>query len=157
MKNWKNKFVAISLGLATTLSVGLVATGNTAYAATASTSVSNQVISTAKQYVGTPYHFGSKSGNTQTFDCSSFTQYVFAQNGIHIPRDSRQQSHAGVNVSRNDLQPGDLVFFYSPIHHVGIYIGNGKFIHTYGAPGVTISNLNSGWWSKHFTTARRVF
>ncbi|MDF2664082.1 MAG: hydrolase, partial [Paenibacillus sp.] len=51
---------------------------------------------------------------------------------------------------------GDLVFFYSPIHHVGIYIGNGKVMHTYGKPGVTISSINSGWWKDHYTTARRV-
>jgi hypothetical protein len=62
----------------------------------------------------------------------------------------------GTFVPRDHLQPGDLVFFYSPVHHVAIYMGNGKIIHTYGKPGVTITDLNSGWWSSHYNTARRV-
>jgi hypothetical protein len=81
---------------------------------------------------------------------------VYRLNGVSLPRSSRQQSTAGEHVSRSNLQPGDLVFFYSPIHHVAIYIGNGKILHTYGKPGVTISDLNSGWWSSHYATARRV-
>jgi hypothetical protein len=59
-------------------------------------------------------------------------------------------------VSRSNLRPGDLVFFYSPVSHVAIYIGNGKILHTWGKPGVTISNLNYGWWDDHYRTARRV-
>jgi len=106
--------------------------------------------------MGTPYRFGSTSGNVRTFDCSSFTQTVFKQAGINLPRSSSEQSHVGRFVPRSQLQPGDLVFFYSPIHHVGIYIGNGKVLHTYGSPGVTISDMNSGWWSRHYATARRV-
>jgi cell wall-associated NlpC family hydrolase len=106
--------------------------------------------------MGVPYKFGAPSGSTRAFDCSSFTQYVYKKNGISLPRTSIAQSKVGRYVSRSNLQPGDLVFFYSPIHHVAIYIGNGKILHTYGAPGVTISSLNSSWWSSHYTTARRV-
>ncbi|TNJ66003.1 NlpC/P60 family protein [Paenibacillus hemerocallicola] len=87
---------------------------------------------------------------------TSFTQYVYKLNGVSIPRSSRQQSKAGTYVPRSQLQPGDLVFFYSPIHHVAIYMGNGKILHTYGKGGVTISNLNSGNWNRNYTTARRV-
>ncbi|GIQ64575.1 hypothetical protein PACILC2_31430 [Paenibacillus cisolokensis] len=76
--------------------------------------------------------------------------------GINLPRTSKAQSKVGKYVSKSNLKVGDLVFFYSPIHHVGIYIGNGKIIHTYGDPGVTISTIKSGWWSKNYTTARRV-
>ncbi|SDP24064.1 Cell wall-associated hydrolase, NlpC family [Paenibacillus sp. yr247] len=126
---------------------------------TASTSVSNKannIIALGKNYLGVPYKFGAQKGNTSTFDCSSFTQYVFGKNGINLPRSSKQQSQVGKFVPRNQLQPGDLVFFYSPIHHVGIYIGNGKVMHTYGSPGVTITDMNSGWWSNHYATARRV-
>jgi cell wall-associated NlpC family hydrolase len=126
-------------------------TANAASSATAS-----KIIATGEQFMGVPYKFGAPSGSTRAFDCSSFTQYVYKKNGISLPRTSIAQSKVGRYVSRSNLQPGDLVFFYSPIHHVAIYIGNGKILHTYGAPGVTISSLNSSWWSSHYTTARRV-
>nr|WP_233567909.1 C40 family peptidase [Cohnella faecalis] len=126
------------------------------HAAAATASQASGIIQTGKQYLGVPYKFGAKTGNTSRFDCSSFTQYVFARNGIHLPRSSKQQSKVGTYVPRNQLRPGDLVFFYSPIHHVAIYLGNGKLLHTFGKPGVTITDLNSGWWSSHYTTARRV-
>ncbi|MDF2721224.1 MAG: NlpC/P60 family protein [Paenibacillus sp.] len=116
----------------------------------------NALIAKGKTYMGTPYKFGAKTGATASFDCSSFTQYLYELQGITLPRESIQQSKAGTYVKRSDLQPGDLVFFYSPVHHVGIYIGNGKILHTYGDPGVTIDDLDSGWWDEHYTTARRV-
>jgi cell wall-associated NlpC family hydrolase len=119
-------------------------------------SISNDIISKGKQYIGVPYKFGAKTGNTNSFDCSSFTQYLYGLNDITIPRESIEQSRAGTYVPRSQLKPGDLVFFYSPVHHVAIYIGNGKILHTYGDPGVTITDLDSGWWDEHYTTARRV-
>ncbi|TMV50363.1 NlpC/P60 family protein [Paenibacillus mesophilus] len=119
-------------------------------------SVASNIISKGKQYMGVKYKFGSKTGNTSSFDCSSFTQYLYQLNGISIPRGSIDQSRAGTYVPRSQLKPGDLVFFYSPVHHVAIYIGNGKILHTYGDPGVTITDLDSGWWDEHYTTARRV-
>jgi cell wall-associated NlpC family hydrolase len=128
---------------------------NTAFAASAQTTA-NQVISTGLNYQGVPYKFGAKSGRTNAFDCSSFTQFVFKQNGVSIPRSSKQQSTVGTFVPRDQLQPGDLVFFYSPIHHVAIYMGGGKLLHTFGKGGVTITPLNTGWWNSHYTTARRV-
>jgi lipoprotein Spr len=127
---------------------------NTAYAY--SSSKANSIIATAKRYMHTPYKFGAPSGTSRVFDCSTFTQYVFAKYGVHLPRTSKQQSHAGSYVPKSQLKPGDLVFFYSPIHHVGIYIGGGKMLHTYGKPGVTISNMNNSFWKSHYTTARRV-
>jgi lipoprotein Spr len=133
----------------------LTATPAHAAAITASSTADN-IISTGKRYLGVRYQFSAKTGNTNSFDCSSFTQFAFKQNGITLPRSSKQQSTVGTYVPRNQLQPGDLIFFYSPIHHVAIYIGNGKILHTYGNPGVTISDLNSGWWKSHYTTARRV-
>ncbi|MBD2862103.1 MULTISPECIES: C40 family peptidase [Paenibacillus] len=134
---------------------------NSAQAASTSASVSatskaTKIINTGKKYMGVRYKFGAKTGNTSSFDCSSFTQYIFRQHGVNIPRSSKQQSKVGKFVPKSQLKPGDLVFFYSPIHHVGIYIGNGKVMHTYGKPGVTISSINSGWWKDHYTTARRV-
>ncbi|OBZ14253.1 hydrolase [Bacillus sp. FJAT-27264] len=149
--------VGVSLGLALmTSGVAVLDGSSTAYAATSQTSVADNIIATGLKFQGTPYKFGAKAGNTSSFDCSSFTQYVFKQNGVTLPRTSTQQSTAGTYVSRSQLQPGDLVFFYSPIHHVAIYMGDGKILHTYGKGGVTVTNLNSGWWDSHYTTARRV-
>ena len=158
---YKHFFAKSIIGLS--LSVALIVSGSTlltprpTYAAAISaSSTANEIIATGKHFIGVPYKFGARSGITNNFDCSSLMQYIFEQHGITLPRSSKQQSQAGKYVSRSDLQPGDLVFFYSPIHHVAVYIGNGKILHTYGAPGVTISDLNSGWWDNHYTTARRV-
>ncbi|RKN84559.1 NlpC/P60 family protein [Paenibacillus ginsengarvi] len=147
------------MSLSVLLTGSMFATSGPVHAAsvsTASASKAASVIATGKKYMGVPYKFGSKSGSTSTFDCSSFMQYIFKQNGISLPRSSRQQSKAGTYVQRSQLKPGDLVFFYSPVHHVAMYIGGGKILHTYGKGGVTISDLNSGWWNSHYTTARRV-
>lgn len=157
-----NKFTKMVAGV--TLSFTILASGSViipskmAHAASisASSTSASKIISTGKRYLGVPYKFGASSSQTNRFDCSSFTQRVFKLNGIHIPRSSKSQSKVGTRVSFSNLKPGDLVFFYSPIHHVGIYIGNGQIIHTYGKPGVTISSIKSGWWKSHFATARRV-
>lgn len=153
--------LAVTLSFSVLFSGGMFLNSNTAQAASTSASVSatskaTKIINTGKKYMGVRYKFGAKTGNTSSFDCSSFTQYIFRQHGVNIPRSSKQQSKVGKFVPKSQLKPGDLVFFYSPIHHVGIYIGNGKVMHTYGKPGVTISSINSGWWKDHYTTARRV-
>ncbi len=88
----------------------------------------SEVVSIAKRYLGARYVWGAEGPNT--FDCSGFTMFVYRQVGVRLPRVSRDQIHAGQRVSRSDLQPGDLVFFGSPIHHVGIYVGGGKMIHS---------------------------
>jgi len=87
----------------------------------------SEIISVARKYLGARYVWGATGPNT--FDCSGFTSYVYRQVGVSIPRVSRDQINAGERVSRKDLAPGDLVFFGSPIHHVGMYIGGGMMIH----------------------------
>ncbi|WP_261306437.1 C40 family peptidase [Paenibacillus andongensis] len=165
MNRLSKSLLGITLSVSLFTTANLLAAPQSAHAASAasisaaSTAVSgnaNRVISTGKQYLGVRYKFGAQKGNISSFDCSSFTQYVYGKNGINLPRSSSQQSQVGTYVPRNQLQPGDLVFFYSPIHHVGIYMGNGKVLHTYGKGGVTISDMNSGWWSRNYSTARRV-
>lgn len=152
--------ILLSAGLSLTIAFSgtMVIPPQPTYAATLAQqkATANKIVTMSKKYMGTPYKFGAKSGNTNYFDCSSFTQFLFKKAGISIPRTSKAQSKVGTFVKKSNLRVGDLVFFYSPIHHVGLYIGNGKFIHTYGKPGVTISNLNTGFWSKNYTTARRV-
>ena len=104
------------------------------------------------KYMGIPYVSG---GSTPAgFDCSGFTQYVFRQYGISIPRTSGGQGGAGSQVSRGDLKPGDLVIFSG---HVGIYVGNGSFIHSPSTgKSIQISSL-SGYWSSKFICGRRVY
>jgi lipoprotein Spr len=146
--------IATTVSLSMLFSVSVIIPSNTAYAY--SSSNANSIIATGKRYMNTPYKFGAPSGQSRVFDCSTFTQFVYAKYGINLPRTSQQQSKVGSYVAKGDLKPGDLVFFYSPIHHVGIYIGNGQILHTYGSPGVTISNMNSSFWQSHYKTARRV-
>jgi hypothetical protein len=154
--------VGISLSLSVVFSGGMLITPQSAQAATVtSTSVADNVIATGKQYLGVPYQFSAKAGRTDAFDCSSFTQYAFKQNGINIPRSSRQQATAGTFVPKDQLQPGDLVFSDTNrdgvINHVSIYMGNGKLLHTYRVGvGVTISNFAGSTWDKTYVTARRV-
>jgi cell wall-associated NlpC family hydrolase len=89
-----------------------------------------------------------------SFDCSGLTQYAYAAAGIQLPHSSRMQSTMGTPVARSALQPGDLVFFYSPVSHVGLYIGNGQMVHasTYGQP-VKVASIDS---MSGYNSARRV-
>ncbi|WP_162840532.1 NlpC/P60 family protein [Acidaminococcus timonensis] len=119
--------------------------------------MANQLISVAYDYVGVPYVFG---GTTPWgFDCSGYTQYVFAQMGIDIPRTADAQYYAYPKVSSDDLQPGDLVFFetYEPgPSHCGIYIGNGQMLQAGSSTGVTVSNVFGGYWGARYIGAARV-
>ncbi|WP_248929503.1 C40 family peptidase [Paenibacillus hamazuiensis] len=120
-----------------------------------------QLVLDARKYLGTPYVFGAKYGQTKTFDCSSFMKTIFAENGITLPRVSRNQAKEGKFVSKSNLDVGDLVFFTTKdsggkIGHVGMYAGNGMMIHTYGEGGVKYSTIETGWWKDHYVTARRV-
>ncbi len=99
----------------------------------------SDVVSVAMQYLGSRYVWAGASPDG--FDCSGFVMYVYKKVGISLPHSSRMQYGSGVAVSRGDLRPGDLVFFYNPIHHVGIYIGDGQMIHAAGVgKGVRIDS-----------------
>jgi len=104
------------------------------------------IVSTALRYRGVPYHFGGST--PRGFDCSGFTRYVFAKNGVDIPRQADEQFVRGQAVAAAHLQPGDLVFFGNSgptNHHVGIYIGNGQMIH---APNSrTVVKISSIYYS----------
>lgn len=123
------------------------------------------VLQTASSLIGkVKYSFGSSSITSAggTGDCSSFTQYVFKQNGVSLPRTAEGQynSSKGMSVDRSRLQAGDLVFFKgtykSGISHVGIYAGNGKFIHNSSSGGTKISDLNSNYYKQHWAGAKRI-
>lgn len=121
----------------------------------------NKIIKTGEKYLGTPYKFGSSSNTTRTFDCSSFVQRVYAENGIKLPRNSRQQSKVGTTVPKSQLQKGDLIFFKTKksngrVAHVGIYAGNNKILHTWGPGGVKYESLNTPWLKQGYLHAKRV-
>ncbi len=123
-----------------------------------STTAGQKIVSTAKQYIGTPYVYGGSSPSG--FDCSGFTSYVYSKHGVSIPRTSSAQSASGTKVAKSSLKEGDLVFFgcgSSNVNHVGIYVGGGQFIHSPSADKtVRIESLNSGYYAKTYISASRV-
>jgi cell wall-associated NlpC family hydrolase len=111
------------------------------------------VVGIAMRYLGTPYVWGGASPGG--FDCSGFVMYVFSQIGVSLPHNAAAQYGYGAPVSRDALQPGDLVFF-DGLGHVGIYVGGGSFIHApHTGDVVKVSSL-SGWYSSTFVGARRL-
>ena len=94
------------------------------------------------------------ASTSTTFDCSGFMMYAYRQIGISLPHSSQQQATLGKAVSIKNLKPGDLLFFYSPIHHVGMYIGGGKFVHARNPSDDLQVNSLSAYG--HFTSARRI-
>ncbi len=112
---------------------------------------SSEVVSIAMQYLGVPYVWGGSS--PKGFDCSGLVMYVYRKVGVSLPHSSRMQYGYGRPVSRNDLEPGDLVFFHNPISHVGIYIGDGQMINAAGTgKGVRIDDV----WSSSYYGACRI-
>jgi peptidoglycan DL-endopeptidase CwlO len=87
------------------------------------------VLQAAYSMIGTPYQYGGSSPETG-FDCSGFTMWSWSHAGVYLPHSSAAQYASFPQVAQSDLQPGDLVFFYSPISHVGIYVGGGSMIHS---------------------------
>lgn len=125
------------------------------------TKASNQiVIKTAKKMLGVKYRYGGTSPN-RGFDCSGLVQYSHKAAGINLPRTTGQQFKAAKRISRRFLKAGDLVFFKTSlarlVSHVGIYLGNNKFIH---APSsgkrVKINSMKEKYWRKRFTGAGRI-
>jgi cell wall-associated NlpC family hydrolase len=130
----------------------------------APTATAARVLETADKYVGVPYVWG---GNTPQsgFDCSGFTRYVFARQGITLPRTSREQARAGTGVALDfgAFLPGDLLLFAEPdeaISHVAIYVGDGRIIHASSAAGeVTYLDLGgdrSAWYVQNMVAVRRL-
>jgi cell wall-associated NlpC family hydrolase len=104
--------------------------GDTAVAAApapAPTEAAQIAVDTALAQQGDPYEWGG--AGPDSFDCSGLTMYAYAAAGISLPHSSNLQSTIGTPIADADLQPGDLVFFYSPVSHVGMYIGNGQMVH----------------------------
>jgi cell wall-associated NlpC family hydrolase len=115
----------------------------------------------ALSMIGTPYKFGG-SKPEKGMDCSGFVRHVYKESSdISLPRTAKDMSQKGQEVSESDLKPGDLVFFNTrkkPFSHVGIYAGNGEFVHASSqrSKQVTVSRLRDTYWSSRFNGARRV-
>lgn len=131
-------------------------TTSTSNVSSTGSSKGSSIVATARKYLGYKYVYGGTSPSTG-FDCSGFTSYIFRQHGISLNRTAAGQYSNGTYVSRSNLQPGDLVMFGSPINHVAIYIGGGQIIHaSTPSTGVRIDSLNSGYYSRNYTGARRI-
>jgi cell wall-associated NlpC family hydrolase len=129
----------------------------------AASAAAARVLNTADQYVGVPYVWGGST--PKGFDCSGFTKYVFARNGVTLPRTSREQARAGdgVPLDFDALRAGDLLLFAEPgeaISHVAIYVGSGRIIHASSAMGgvnyLDLDGSRGAWYVQNLVAVRRV-
>lgn len=115
------------------------------------------ILSSAATLLGRPYRFGSEGG---AFDCSGFVRTVFAHVGVELPHSAREQFTLGDRVGRDNLEPGDLVFFRTYRHyatHVGIYVGDDMFVHAATRGGqVQVDSLSEAYYVHHYIGARRI-
>lgn len=123
------------------------------------TTIATNVAEDAHDYIGYKYVYGT--AGPRTFDCSGFTSYLYKQYGVSLPRTSTSQGQYGTYVNKNELLPGDIVCFSNRgdrrINHVGVYIGNGEFIHaSTSVRGVVKDSLYSNYYINHYISARRV-
>ncbi|AOZ91098.1 C40 family peptidase [Paenibacillus crassostreae] len=165
-QTWTHRLAIV--GICSTLALGGAVTianpvAEAATTATASTTKANKIINYGKSFLGVPYKFGASTSTTRYFDCSSLMKRIYGKFGVTLPRTSAAQAKKGVAVSKANLKKGDLLFFSTGsrstgrnITHVGMYIGNGNMLHTYGSPGVMITNINKAHWKKTYVKARRV-
>ena len=117
--------------------------------------IATQLTKSALKFLGVPYVFGGTT--TSGFDCSGYVQHVFAMLGINLPRTADAQYDAGHRIV-GGMKPGDLVFFQTYAYgasHVGIYLGNGKFVHASSSHGVMVSSLSESYWHARFIGAKR--
>ncbi|MCA0143646.1 C40 family peptidase [Blastococcus sp. LR1] len=119
----------------------------------ASSAAAQKAVDTALAQVGDPYVWGA--GGPNAFDCSGLTAYAYAAAGVSLPHSSRSQAQMGQSVSAAQLQPGDLLFFYSPTSHVAMYIGNGQMVHaSTSSQPVKVASFDA--MKGDFTHARRI-
>jgi peptidoglycan DL-endopeptidase CwlO len=128
------------------------------------TAAASRVLNTADRYIGVPYVWGGNTPNG--FDCSGFTKYVFAKNGVSLPRTSREQARVGdgVPLDFGAMRPGDLLLFAEPgeaVSHVAIYVGSGRIIHASSAMGgvnyLDLDGSRGAWYVENLVAVRRPF
>lgn len=148
----------VSIGVAPSASL---LNGSSSSGSSDSTSIGQAMADKALTYNGYPYVWGGASPSVG-FDCSGLVYYIAKCFGYNIPHGSTSQYSYGTYVEKSELQPGDFVFFENTydtgISHVGIYLGDGDFIHASGSQvGVKISNLNDAYYIQHYYGARRIY
>lgn len=139
----------------TCLSFGLLFTGGFGGHA-ASAASSKSVVTVAKKYIGTPYKYGGMS--PKGFDCSGFVGYSYKKTGKPLPRTAGDMYKKGKKVTKKNLKKGDLIFFSTykkGASHVGIYVGDNKFIHS-SSKGVKIDQLSNTYWKSKYYGAKRL-
>ncbi|HNY51307.1 MAG TPA: NlpC/P60 family protein [Smithella sp.] len=119
------------------------------------------LVKTAEDFIGVPYLWGGASPD-DGFDCSGLTMTVYQLNGLNLPRNSAQQFEAGLSISKNNLQKGDLIFFSEKgsdtVSHVGLYIGDEKFIHASSHGGkIRVDSLSSNYFRNKYIGSRTYF
>lgn len=124
------------------------------------TTAAQELVSEGLSYLGIPYRMGGTSPETG-LDCSGLVQQVFRNAlGLDMPRTAAEMARVGDRITKDDLKPGDLVFFNTmrrTFSHVGIYLGDNRFLHAPSAGGkVRVDNMADSYWLRHFTGARRV-
>ena len=133
---------------------------NTSTGSSVGSASGSSIVAEAKKYLGTPYVYGGASPSG--FDCSGFVYYVLKQNGFSPYRTPADQYNQGTYVAKENLQPGDVVFFAgtgssNAISHVGIYVGGGQMIHSPNSRStVSYADITSGYWANHYYGARRM-
>ena len=119
---------------------------------------SEYLVAYSYQFLGTKYKYGGTT--TAGFDCSGYVRHIYKQFGVNLGRSTSDMFGQGQSVAKANLQVGDLVFFKTTaakVGHVGIYIGNGKFVHSSTSKGVIVTNLNDPYyWGKRYVGAKRV-
>jgi cell wall-associated NlpC family hydrolase len=149
-----------SLQLSTDFAANTASDTDTEVAPATWASNMQEILMSALSLTGVRYKFGGTSPDTG-FDCSGFVRYVFSQAAnLNLPHGARAISQIGQSVALSDLKPGDLVFYNtlrSTFSHVGIYIGNNRFIHAPSTGGgVHIADMSESYWAKRFNGARRI-
>ncbi|WP_338070215.1 C40 family peptidase [Blastococcus litoris] len=140
--------IALSPVVATPAHAGTTAAASTD---TAPSPAADKAWQTANAQTGKAYQYGG--AGPDSFDCSGLTQFAYASAGISLPHSSSGQSELGTPVDRANLAPGDLVFFYSPVSHVGIYVGNGQMVHAANeSTGVEVTSVDM----EGYNFARRI-
>lgn len=120
----------------------------------------DKLVEIARSMIGTPYRYGGESPE-EGFDCSGLVQYTYQRAGYELPRTTGQQYRHVQPIPSRFLRPGDLVFFNSKfdrfVSHVGIYLGNNRFIHAPSSgKSVSVANLRDPYWRRHFASAGRL-
>ncbi|MEZ0369585.1 MAG: C40 family peptidase [Candidatus Sericytochromatia bacterium] len=144
-------------GIIAILGVSLISSPS--YATSSFQLFGQEVVLSASQHLGLPYIWGGEDPN-RGFDCSGLIKYTFEEFNVELPHRADLQYNYGEPVKKDELQPGDIVFFSTggyPIGHVGIYVGEGKFIHAprRGRP-ISIDSITTGYFSARFVGARRI-